>query len=158
WPGAGAISIERGGDVTGDGLGDGWGFFLDPTPYDSSEFQGPIINGFAGQTQAGSPAAGLGDLYTVVLHELGHVVGFAGDSGLRLQTGGFVTNTGVRDGPGYFWAFNGPSIAHLLTSNNAGLEDFGRPLHTAWTGSSVFFGGQWLRGAQDVMNAGLGDS
>jgi hypothetical protein len=44
----------------------GYGWFVDPTPADDSEF---------GLGMAGSPAAGRMDLLTVVMHELGHVIG-----------------------------------------------------------------------------------
>jgi hypothetical protein len=48
-----------------DATGDGWGWFIDPTPADDAEFRTP------GQ----GPAAGKMDLLTVVAHELGHVLG-----------------------------------------------------------------------------------
>src|SRR6266540_561083 len=87
-PQAGTITISRGNDTTGDGDGDGAGFFIDPTPFESSEFTGNIVNAFAGDAQAGSPAAGLTDLYTVALLELTHEMGITSDDGLRYQTGG----------------------------------------------------------------------
>jgi len=57
-------------DVTADGHG----WFVDPTPADDSEF----VLGDDGRLIAmtDGPAAGRMDLLTVVLHELGHVVGF----------------------------------------------------------------------------------
>jgi hypothetical protein len=59
-----------------DGAGHGW--FVDPTPYQDEEFAG-------GTAFAGSPAAGREDLLTAVLHELGHFVGLADDSGSALM-------------------------------------------------------------------------
>jgi hypothetical protein len=44
----------------------GYGWFVDPTPADDSEFAATAIEG---------PAAGQMDLLTVVMHELGHVLG-----------------------------------------------------------------------------------
>jgi hypothetical protein len=44
---------------------DGAGWFVDSSPWDSSEFLG-----------FNSPASGLVDLLTVVVHELGHTLGF----------------------------------------------------------------------------------
>jgi hypothetical protein len=51
----------------------GYGWFVDTTPYDDSEF-----DEYFGQLQANpsSPASGDMDLLTVVMHELGHVLGF----------------------------------------------------------------------------------
>src|SRR5262249_46967228 len=54
-PMAGTISLGSGGN----GHGQGW--FLDPTPYDSSEFQGTIINAYAANATPGGPADGLSD-------------------------------------------------------------------------------------------------
>jgi hypothetical protein len=44
----------------------GYGWYVDPTPFDDSEF---------GLAAVDSPAAGRMDLLTVVMHELGHVLG-----------------------------------------------------------------------------------
>jgi hypothetical protein len=51
----------------------GYGWFIDATPYDDSEF-----NEYLGTLQAApsSPALGDMDLLTVVMHELGHILGF----------------------------------------------------------------------------------
>jgi hypothetical protein len=51
----------------------GYGWFIDATPWDDSEF----VQQSSGQFEAGdgSPAAGRMDLLTVVMHELGHVLG-----------------------------------------------------------------------------------
>jgi hypothetical protein len=51
----------------------GYGWFVDPTPADDSEFAPATAFGFgAGKA---SPADGRMDLLTVVMHELGHVIG-----------------------------------------------------------------------------------
>src|SRR5262249_9435022 len=80
FPVAGKISIGGGNDLNGDGIGDGGGWFLDPTPFDWSEFQGPTVNAFAGSATPGGPAAGQSDLFTVVTSELAHVLGQADDA------------------------------------------------------------------------------
>ena len=51
----------------------GYGWFVDTTPYDNSEF-----DEYFGQLQANpsSPASGDMDLLTVVMHELGHILGY----------------------------------------------------------------------------------
>jgi hypothetical protein len=63
-----------GNTISVDVTGAGYGWFIDPTPADDSEF---------GPSAAASPAAGRTDLLTVVMHELGHVIGldtrFGGD-------------------------------------------------------------------------------
>jgi hypothetical protein len=56
----------------------GVGWYVDPTPLDNSAFSEPL-DSTAFQASAGSPAAGKYDLYTVLLHEVGHLVGFDPD-------------------------------------------------------------------------------
>jgi hypothetical protein len=155
WPTAASITIGRGSD----GAGGGW--FLDPTPNDNSAFTGTVVNGFSAFAQAGSPAAGLGDLDTVVTHELGHALGISPDSNLRLRT--FSANTGVPDrssggGIGRYYAFVGPSgYSHLMTSfdSGGGGSDFGQAVHSAAAGDPAYpisFGGRTYVGADDLMN------
>jgi hypothetical protein len=57
-----------------DATADGWGWFVDPTPADDSEFVVPA-GGQELQALPCSPALGRMDLLTVVEHELGHVLG-----------------------------------------------------------------------------------
>jgi hypothetical protein len=52
----------------------GFGWFIDPTPADNTEFVGTSGSNYL-TAPAGSPAAGRMDLLTVVMHELGHVFG-----------------------------------------------------------------------------------
>jgi hypothetical protein len=153
WPTAASITIDRGND----GAGGGW--FLDPTPNDNSAFTGTVVNGFSAFAQAGSPAAGLADLDTVVTHELGHALGISSD--LRLRN--FSTDTGVPDrssgnGVGHYYAFVGPSgYSHLMTSfdSGGGGSDFGQAVHSAAAGDPAYpisFGGRTYVGADDLMN------
>jgi hypothetical protein len=53
----------------------GFGWFVDATPFDSSEFS---VSAGHGELQASfsSPAYGRMDLLTVVMHEFGHVLGY----------------------------------------------------------------------------------
>ncbi|CAN5365673.1 hypothetical protein BH09PLA1_BH09PLA1_05360 [soil metagenome] len=128
------------------------GWFLDPTPFDNSEFLGTITNAFSGDAQAGSPAAGKSDFYTVVAAEMTHCMGLFGNAlpGWASHT----VNTGSPDNVvGFRWVFNGPSIKHLLTSNNANSQDWGSAVHSAEPVSTVVYNGDTYIGAQDQGNA-----
>jgi hypothetical protein len=156
-PKSGTVTMGRGSN----GAGSGW--FFDPTPHESSEFVGNIVNAFSGDAQAGSPASGLGDFYTVVAAEIAHCLGLYGSvlPGWAART----TNTNIPDtaeaglnntgSRGYFWTFQGPSIKHLLTSNNGGSggSNWGSAVHAAGPGVNVPFGGDTYVGAQDIGNA-----
>lgn len=97
-PISGSISMGI-NDPDGAGKGNPSLWFIDPTPFDNSEFLGPIENAFALNAQGGSPAAGRGDFFTVALAELTHVMGLGGVSPAtnRFVTGGFMTNTNTAD-------------------------------------------------------------
>src|SRR5262245_48062108 len=69
-PYSGKIEIDRGND----GRGSGW--YLDPTPYDSAEFRGTILNAFAGMATPGSGVESKYDLVTFAVAELAHALGF----------------------------------------------------------------------------------
>ncbi|MEE8450603.1 MAG: Ig-like domain-containing protein, partial [Thermoguttaceae bacterium] len=71
------------GQVSGDSIrididAAGYGWFIDPTPYDDGEFiyRRPTHSLVA---MPYSPAANRADLLTVVMHELGHVAGYQHD-------------------------------------------------------------------------------
>ena len=149
-PKSGVINMGRGGN----GLGSGW--FIDPTPADDSEFAGGIVNAFSGDAQAGSPANGLGDFYTVAAAETTHVLGLFGNS-LSLwsskTTNTFVPDTAEGNGQGTFYVFRGNSIKHLLTSNNAGSQNWGSAIHAAGPNVPVTFQGDTYIGSQDIGNA-----
>ena len=116
-PTEGSASIGRGGDTNNDNIGDGAGWFLDPTPQEHSEFLGTINNAFSAQAQVGSPAAGLSDLYSIVLHEFGHALGFTRGSDYLLQKEG-------KDGQQYA-GINGPHDSNpvLLFRQSHGGDD-----------------------------------
>jgi hypothetical protein len=83
--GAGVVQI----DINGAG----WGYFVDDSPYDDSEF---AILAAGGGLQADEDSAAFGriDVLTVVLHELGHILGY--DHGDEDGLLGATLETGVR--------------------------------------------------------------
>ncbi|HYE27115.1 MAG TPA: Ig-like domain-containing protein [Allosphingosinicella sp.] len=68
-------SSER-GVITIDSDGAGYGWFVDSTPGEDSEFEG---SGTRLTADAGGAAAGKLDLLTVLMHELGHQIGLTDD-------------------------------------------------------------------------------
>jgi hypothetical protein len=166
-PRTGSVTIGRGNDTTGDGLGDGGGWYLDPTPTDSAEYLGNSINAFAGYP---NPSQSF-DLYTVVSLEMTHVLGLiSGPAGspfnsYKLFTSGYLSTlttpdtaeagSGNTGSLGYYATFNGPTIDHLMTTNSGGTggSNWGAPIHTAGGAASVTIGGTTWRGGEDSGNA-----
>ncbi|MGI9430269.1 MAG: hypothetical protein ACR2NM_16530, partial [Bythopirellula sp.] len=146
-------------DSEPDGTSDWW---IDPTPLDHSEFMGPVINAFAGKATPGGPADGMRDLLSLIQHEVGHVLGIGRDAASRLQTSGFLTDTGVfdngqNDSPndGTLWVFQGPSINALMTEFDIGSIGT-TPGHMArpqggTDNDGITFGGVTVYGSTDTM-------
>ncbi|MBC8105872.1 MAG: hypothetical protein H7Z14_04725, partial [Anaerolineae bacterium] len=148
-PRAGTITMD-GGNVDGSPNSDN-GWFIDPTPYDASEFWGTITNAFAGDAGIGSPADGKSDFYTFVAHEMTHAMGF----GTATAFNNLCTNTGISDGgAGTLFVFRGPSIHHLMSSTT-GTTDSGVGKHSAGPGWTTDFGGETYMGARDIANSGF---
>jgi hypothetical protein len=82
------LAWERQGVITLDRTADGYGWFIDPTPGDDSEFGPGVIS---------SPARGHIDLLSVVAHEMGHLLGYGEDESNGV-TGEFLA-PGVRHVP-----------------------------------------------------------
>ena len=60
--------------ITLDDNATGWGWFADPTPGQSEEYQ--LMPDGSLQARPGSDASGRMDMLTVISHEMGHVLGF----------------------------------------------------------------------------------
>ncbi len=156
-PTAASITIGRGYN------GSGGGYFLDPTPLDSSEFTNSTTNAYSAYSGSSSPANGLNDLYEIVLHEMGHAMGFVGNG----PEGLLVTNTNVSDtvdsnfggvNPpvGTYWRFDGSAGHFLLTSFDSGGQsgtaiNHGSPDHFADAGASYTSNGITYLGEDDLM-------
>ncbi len=87
----GMLGATTGTTIVLDGSAAGWGWFVDPTPNDSSEFSIRLASGVLAAAPS-SPAAGHMDLLTTVVHEMGNAMGFAEDqgqdvAGMTLQAG-----------------------------------------------------------------------
>jgi hypothetical protein len=151
-PKAALIQLGAGTD------GHGGGYFIDPTPYDSSEYQRGI-NAYAADAFRGTSAWGGADLLTLVLHETTHAVGLNADPREAFQQNlhGYLRSTGQGDGadsPGSLFTFTGPDVRALFTSDDGDSADLGRATHLARPGNSytdpathVTYTGGW-----DVLN------
>src|SRR5688572_5566621 len=154
-PVSATIFLGRGQDTDGDDLGDGAGWYLDPTPNDFAEFTN-VVNAFVGTAGAGSPALGLRDFYSLVAHEMGHAMGMTSQAGSDWRTflGAFAVDSGVADasGAGNLWAYSSPAVgrAVLTDSDLAGQGVIG--VHSAVGGQSFNFNAQNYTSAMDVMN------
>ena len=90
----------------------GAGWYVDPTPLDSSGFATEVTPD-AFDATGDSPAAGEYDLYTVLLHEIGHLLG------IDPQIPGFVAHVGMLPGSA---VFAGLGISATLTPQADDLD------------------------------------
>ncbi len=152
-PTAGKIQLGSGND------GHGAGYFLDPNVVNSSEFQGDVLNPYARNATPGGAAGYLGDLFTVVAHEMTHALGFNSDPGELLQRNlnHYLRDTGVPDAvtrPGTLYTFTAPGVNALLTSDDGGSLDTGAATHAAPQGDTYTdpVTQQTYTGVVDLMN------
>lgn len=115
-PISGTVTINMALDMEGNTQ-----WFLDPTPDENSEFMGTLAHAYARSPTPGGPAAGMRDLRTLLVHELGHTMGVSSGSTLMYSNAAVtVTNTGITDnsvgsGGNSYWLFQGPSVNAVLT-------------------------------------------
>ncbi len=162
-PTTGSITLGSGNDSSNPNDSNGW--YLDPNPSDWAEFDGPMINAFAGSSTANLGA----DFYSVVSAEVTHTLGLISDknnnggswNGYRLESSGFAASTNIVDSSegsglyGRFWTFNGPTISHLMTSYNSGdatNASWGNIIHTAGTANQNINSVNY-QSSEDVGNA-----
>jgi Ca2+-binding RTX toxin-like protein len=153
-PTRGRIEIGTGDNA----FGSGW--FLDPDPLTAASFRGPIVNPYVALATPGSPAEDLHDLFSVVSIETAHVLGLndADNEAFALDLNHYLTPTGqpdASDAPGTLWAFNGPDVQALFTTDNGDAESRPSALHVARPDPAnlLQLNGRTFIGAEDTDNA-----
>ena len=149
-PVSGHVSINTAGPIGSTQ------WYLDPTPDDHSEFQGDLDHAFARYPTPGGPADGMRDLRTLLVHEIGHVMGIASGTDLIYDNFDILmwdtnqpdTETGEPDDE--YWIFQGPSVTALMTTYDIGAGSTTMAGHSAmqrgdennvpfnWAGFEVF--------------------
>lgn len=168
-PRTSSISLGGGGDADSNGtVDDAEGYYIDPTPYDYSEFQGAIINAFVGEAPLATPARTGNDLFSLVTIELQHALGIDDrymNLAWRQDPNDYIRPAGAshaqaandsEDTPGKLYTFDAPGVRALFTSNNggAGGEDRGYAVHTARPSQSYTTGGITYTGLADTGTTG----
>jgi hypothetical protein len=126
-PESGSIEINMNGSIGNTN------WFIDPTPMEHSEFQGTRVNTFARRAPSTlpngdpNPANGINDLRSLLIHEMGHVMGIVSGSPLLYGAGADVTVTSLPnpdDTSGAagdrFYLFQGNTINALMTDFDIG--------------------------------------
>ncbi|HVK13697.1 MAG TPA: hypothetical protein VM597_33430, partial [Gemmataceae bacterium] len=107
------LGYARDGVIVIDATAGGFGWFIDPTPADDAEFAaGSLV------APTGSPAAGRMDLLSVVMHELGHVLGLGDVDGEDHELMGETLAPGVRRVPGHAAPLDAPAAGQTRSARN----------------------------------------
>ena len=124
----GMLGETTGNSILIDRSAAGWGWFVDPTPQDNSEFSIRLLSGALAADPA-SAAFGRMDLLTTVSHEMANAMGFAEDYGQDVT--GMTLQAGVRALPA--------GDAHVQVSSSSGAAATPSPYYDS-TGPYAFFG------------------
>ena len=90
---SGVLGETLGNTIWIDNDAAGYGWFVDPTPADDTEFV-KLLGSDSLAAQNGTSAASRVDLLTTVMHEMGHVLGYDDTSSDGLMNG--ILPTGIR--------------------------------------------------------------
>ncbi|MFT3883722.1 MAG: hypothetical protein QM703_29345 [Gemmatales bacterium] len=156
-PTSGQITINMGiDDDTGESV-----WFLDPTPDNHDEFQGDLTNAFARKPTPDGPAAGLRDLRTLLIHEIGHIMGINGGSKLMYNNfpavsmvNTHLSDTGTDAAGDTYWLFMGSTVNSLMTNYDILADNYGHAGHNAMPregNPKVTYGNVSVYSAVDVM-------
>ncbi|MDP3924981.1 MAG: matrixin family metalloprotease [Hydrogenophaga sp.] len=118
---AGVAGQTLGRHITLSANGAGWGWFIDPTPLLSEEFS-PLGDNTTLQAMRGLGADGQLDLLTVLIHEIGHVLGLDHEDEDDIM--GATLEPGVRHLPDEEDAATLRTVSpRVLTSSTVGQAD-----------------------------------
>ena len=165
------IRIAMALDITSSGVGP-TRWYPDQNPDDHSEFQGDWINPYMRRFTAGGPAdpafrgvSQTRDLRSLILHEVGHVLGISSNDDALLyrdpDAAYTVEDTGIPNettgNPGdTFWVYRSPSVNILMENNDIGAGTTTQPGHTGRPRANnvpVLYDSETIYGAANLMQS-----